>query len=113
MTAAPRDKGDRNLWVFNIEKCKKNPPANSGGAMGPTHSIDINPWGTGPPHKETSIEWGVSRSFLKPFSLKNGGHPEQKRQVTKLKIHLYRILGCMFYICDPQNQGKNMKKHTA
>ena len=81
--------------------------------MGPTHSIDINPWGTGPPHKETSIEWGVSRSFLKQFSLKNGGHPEQKRQVTKLKIHLYRILGCMFYICDPQNQGKNMKKHTA
>ena len=47
--------------------------------MGPTHSIDINPWGTGPPHKETSIEWGVSRSFLKPFSLKNGGHPEQKK----------------------------------
>ena len=88
-------------------------PCEFRGAMGPTHSIDINPWGTGPPHKETSIEWGVSRSFLKPFSLKNGGHPEQKRQVTKLKIHLYRILGCMFYICDPQNQGKNMKKHTA
>ena len=33
----------------------------------------------------------------------------QKGQVTKLKIHLYRILGCMFYICDPktsQNQEK-------
>ena len=80
---------------------------NSGGVKGPPHFIDINPGGTGPPHKETSIEWGVHRFFLKPFSLKNGGDPVQKGQATKLKIHLYRILGCMFYICDPK-PGKNI-----
>ena len=84
---------------------------NSGGVQGPTHFIDINPGGTGPPHKETSIEWGVHRFFLKPFSLKNGGDPVQKGQATKLKIHLYRILGCMFYICDPKTRKKHTFKH--
>ena len=64
---------------------------NSGGVKGTPHFIDINPGGTGPRHKATFIEWGVRRFFLKPFSLKNGGDPVQKGQVTKLKIHLYPI----------------------
>ena len=78
---------------------------NSGGVKGPPHFIDINPRGTGPPHKETSIEWGVHRFFSKPFSLKNGGGPVQKGQATKLKIHLYRTWG----VCSTsvtQNQEK-------
>ena len=86
-------------------------PCEFRGCEGSPHFIDINPGGTGPPHKATSIEWGVHRCFLKPFSLKNGGDPVQKGQAAKLKIHLYKVPGCMFYICDPKTRKKHEKTY--
>ena len=75
---------------------------NSGGALVPPHFIDINRGGTGPPCKATSIEWRCTILFWHHFLYRIVGHECTLGNFFFYKIHLYRILGYRFHICDPK-----------